>query len=96
MSFSSDRRLRMYKKNYQGNVSKAKGARTISPLYDAIEIMGDHLVRVYEHREKASEQRWCVKQPCQDRLIVEAIAGFFMTGTFPFRCPIEELKKIST
>jgi hypothetical protein len=85
----------MYKKSYQGNVSKAKEAGTIGPLYDVIEVMGDHLVRVYEHREKAKEQTWHFKQPCQDRLIVEAIAGFFMTGTFPFRCPMDELKKIS-
>jgi hypothetical protein len=86
----------MYKKNYQDNASKEKEAGTIAPLYDVIEIMGDHLVRVYEHREKASEQTWCFKQPCQDRLIVDAIAGFFMTGTFPFRCPMYELKKICT
>jgi len=86
----------MDKKNNQGNVSQAKETGTIGPLYDVIEIMGDHLVRVYEYREKASEQTWCFKPPCQDRLIVEAIAGFFMTGTFPFRCPIDELKKMSS
>jgi hypothetical protein len=85
----------MYKKNYQGNISKTKEAGKIDPLYDVIEIMGDHLVHVYEYREKARKHTCNLKQPCQDRLIVDAIAGFFMTGTFPFRCPIDELKKIS-
>jgi hypothetical protein len=85
----------MYKKNYQGNVSNTNEAGTIDPLYDVIEIMGDHLVHVYEYREKTREHTCHLKQPCQDRLIVDAIAGFFMTGTFPFRCPIDELKKIS-
>jgi hypothetical protein len=84
----------MYKENHQGNVSKAKENSAIGPLYDVIEIMGDHLVRVYEHREKARGQAWRFKKPCQDRLIVEAIAGFFMTGTFPLRCPMDEMKKI--
>jgi hypothetical protein len=85
----------MHKKNYKGNVSKAMEAGTIDPLLDVIDIMGDHLVRVYEHREKTRGQTCSFNQPCQDRLIVEAIAGFFMTGTFPFRCPMDELKKIS-
>jgi hypothetical protein len=85
----------MYKKNPQGNGSKAKEAGTIDPLYDVIEIMGDHLVRVYEYREKAREHTCHLKQICQDRLIVDAMAGFFMTGTFPFRCPMDELKKVS-
>jgi hypothetical protein len=85
----------MYKKKDKGNISKTKESGTIGPLYDVIEIMGDHLVRVYEYREKSRELKWCFKQPCQDRLIVDAIAGFFMTGTFPFRCPMDELKKVS-
>jgi hypothetical protein len=85
----------MYMKRDKGKISITKESGTLGPLYDVIEIMGDHLARVYEYRGKAREQTWIFKQPCQDRLIVEAIAGFFMTGKFPFRCPMNELMKVS-
>lgn len=85
----------MYRKKNRDEVSKAKEFTAIDPLYDLIEIMGDHLVRVYEHREKSRGQRGSYKQPCQDRLIVEAIAEFLMTGKFQLRCPINEWKNVS-
>ena len=84
----------MYRKKNRDDVSKKKEFTAIDPLYDLIEIMGDHLVRVYEHREKSREQRGGYKQPCQDRLIVEAIAEFLMTGKFQLRCPINEWKNV--
>ncbi len=85
----------MHKNNYKNNVSKTTEAATMDPLFDVIDIMGDHLIRVYEHRKKARGHTCSFNEPFHDRLIVEAIAGFFMTGTFPFRCPMDELKKIS-
>ncbi len=85
----------MYKKNYKSIDSKTAQAGTIDPLFDVIDIMGDHLIRVYEYRNKTRGQTCSFNEPFQDRLIVEAIAGFFMTGTFPFRCPMDELKKFS-
>ncbi|MGD0819507.1 MAG: hypothetical protein ABSA71_02045 [Desulfomonilia bacterium] len=85
----------MYRKKNRDEVSKTKEFTAIDPLYDLIEIMGDHLVRVYEHREKSREQIGSYKQPCQDRLIVEAIAEFLMTGKFQLRCPINEWENVS-
>jgi hypothetical protein len=84
----------MYKKKNRDEVSKTKEFTAINPLYDLIEIMGDHLVRVYEHRERSRDQRGSYKQPCQDRLIVEAIAEFLMTGKFQLRGPIMEWKNV--
>jgi hypothetical protein len=65
----------------------------MEPLYDLIEIMGDHLIRVYEQGEKGREQSRKSMQPYQDRLITEALAEFFMTGKFQLRCPFDALKK---
>ena len=86
----------MYRKKDSGKISESKESRALDPLYDVIEIMGDHIARVYEHREKAKEQQWSANQFCQDRMIVEAIAGFFMTGKFPFRCPMNDSMKLGT
>jgi hypothetical protein len=65
----------------------------MEPLYDLIEIMSDHLIRVYELGEKGRRQSSKPMQPYQDRLITEALAEFFMTGKFQLGCPFDALKK---
>jgi hypothetical protein len=83
----------MYKKNSHYTKFQSKIFSTMEPLYDLIEIMGDHLIRVYEQGEKGREQSRKSMQPYQDRLITEALAEFFMTGKFQLRCPFDALKK---
>jgi len=83
----------MYKKNSPYTKFQSKIFSTMEPLYDLIEIMGDHLIRVYELGEKGGRQSSKPMQPYQDRLITEALAEFFMTGKFHLKCPLDTLKR---
>jgi hypothetical protein len=89
ISFSLGQEAIVYKKTNSGNVSRPKEFMSLDTLYDVIEIMGDHISRVYEYREK-TERGGRFKQTFQDRLIVEAIAEFLMTGKFQLRCPFNQ------
>ena len=83
----------MDKKNSHYTKFQSKIFSTMEPLYDLIEIMGDHLIRVYELGEKGRRQSSKPMQPYQDRLITEALAEFFMTGKFQLGCPFDAPKK---
>jgi len=83
----------MDKKNSHYTKFQSKIFSTMEPLYDLIEIMSDHLIRVYELGEKGRRQSSKPMQPYQDRLITEALAEFFMTGKFQLGCPFDALKK---
>jgi hypothetical protein len=93
ISFSFGQEAMMSKKDNSGNVSRPKEFMSLDPLYDVIEIMGDHISRVYEYREK-TDRGGRFKQTFQDRLIVEAIAEFLMTGKFQLRCPFNQMRTI--
>ncbi|HVN71486.1 MAG TPA: hypothetical protein VMU10_05655 [Desulfomonilia bacterium] len=83
----------MYRKKTYHEASEPKEFTNIEPLFDIIEIMGDQLVRVHEQR-KTQEKH--IRQTSPDRLIVESMAEFLMTGKFPFRCPFDRMKIIDT